>query len=261
MKDVELWQGDCLKEMDKLEDKSVDCIICDLPYGTTACKWDVVIPFDKLWKHYERVIKDNGAIVLFGSEPFSSELRLSNKKLYRYDWVWEKPYKTLYPRASYRPLLGHEIISIFYKKQPTYNPQGVIPYDKEVRQKLTTLKDSVYLNNCFKDVEVYKKKFTNYPSTVLKIGQHINKKGRVHLHPTQKDLDLMEYLVKTYSNEGDLILDNCMGSGTTGVACAKLNRRFVGIELEEEYFNIAEKRIKEVISEVESSDDKVEDEE
>lgn len=259
MKDVELWQGDCLKEMNKLEDKSVDCIICDLPYGTTACKWDVVIPFDKLWEHYERVIKDNGAIVLFGSEPFSSELRLSNKKLYRYDWVWEKPYKTLYPRASYRPLLGHEIISIFYKKQPTYNPQGVIPCDKEVRQKLTTLKDSVYLNNCFKDVEVYKKKFTNYPSTVLKIGQHINKKGRVHLHPTQKDLDLMEYLVKTYSNEGDLILDNCMGSGTTGVACVKLNRRFVGIELEEEYFNIAEKRIKEVISEVESFDNKVED--
>ena len=243
IEEVELWQGDCLELMKDIEDKSIDCIICDLPYGTTACKWDIVIPFDKLWKQYERIIKDNGAIVLFGSEPFSSELRLSNKKLYRYDWVWEKPYKTLYPRASFRPLLGHENICIFYKKQPIYNPQGVISCDKTVRQKLTTLKDSVYLNNNFKDVEIYKKKFTNYPSTVLKIGKHINNKGRKHLHPTQKDIDLIEYLVKTYSNEGDLILDNCMGSGTTGVACKHLGRRFIGIEKDENYFKIAKERI------------------
>ncbi len=247
MENITLWQGDCLDLMGKIEDKSIDCIICDLPYGTTACKWDTIIPFDKLWEQYGRVIKDNGAIVLFGSEPFSSELRLSNKELYRYDWIWEKPYKTLYPRASYRPLLGHENICIFYKKQPTYNPQGVIPCNKEVRQKLTTLKDSVYLNNNFKDVEVYKKKYTNYPSTILKIGKHINTKGRKHLHPTQKDLDLIEYLVRTYSNEGDLILDNCMGSGTTGVACVNTNRRFVGIEKEEEFFNIAKDRIEGVI--------------
>lgn len=238
-------QGDCLELMKNIPDKSIDCIICDLPYGKTSCEWDKVIPFDKLWKQYERIIKDNGAIVLFGSEPFSSELRLSNKRLYRYDWIWEKPYKTLFPRASFRLLLAHENICVFYKKQPVYNPQGVIPCNKTIRQKLTTLKDSVYPNNNFKDVEVYQKKYTNYPSTVLKIGSHINSGGRKHVHPTQKDIDLLEYLIKTYSNEEDVILDNCMGSGSTCVACINTNRHYIGYELDEHFYEIACKRIDE----------------
>jgi len=239
----ELYHGDCLEVMKSIKDHSVDCIICDLPYGKTACSWDIIIPFDKLWKQYDRIVKENAAIILFGSEPFSSMLRLSNLKNFRYDWIWQKPYKTLHPRASYRPLLEHETISVFYKKQPVYNPQGVIPCNKIVKQKLTTLKDSVYCNNCFKDTEIYKKKFTNYPSTILKIGQHINVRGRKHLHPTQKDVELIEYLIKTYSNENDVVLDNCMGSGSTGIACLNTNRKFIGIELDDNYFNVAKQRI------------------
>jgi len=238
-----LYNCDCLDVMQQLPDNSIDMVLCDLPYGKTSLSWDIVIPFDKLWEQYERISKENAAIILFGSEPFSSMLRLSNLKLFRYDWIWQKPYKTLHPRASFRPLLEHETISVFYKKQPVYNPQGVIPCNKIIKQKLTTLKDSVYCNNCFNDVEVYNKKYTNYPSTILRIGKHINSKDRKHLHPTQKDLSLLEYLIKTYSNENDVILDNCMGSGSTGIACLNTNRKFIGIELDDNYFNIAKQRI------------------
>ena len=139
-----LYFGDCLEVMKQIPGNSIDMVLCDLPYGKTACNWDSVIPFDALWKQYERIVKENSAILLFGSEPFSSNLRISNLKLFRYDWIWQKPYKTLHPRASFRPLLEHETISVFYKKQPVYNPQGVIPCDKVIKQKLTTLKDSVY---------------------------------------------------------------------------------------------------------------------
>jgi site-specific DNA-methyltransferase (adenine-specific) len=238
-----LYFGDCLEVMKQIPGNSIDMVLCDLPYGKTACNWDSVIPFDALWKQYERIVKDNAAILLFGSEPFSSNLRISKLKLFRYDWIWQKPYKTLHPRASFRPLLEHETISVFYKKQPVYNPQGVIPCDKVIKQKLTTLKDSVYCNHCFKDTEIYNKKFTNYPSTILKIGEHINKKGRQHLHPTQKDISLLEYLIKTYTNEGMVVLDNCMGSGSTGIACLNTGRKFIGIELDTHYFEVSKNRL------------------
>lgn len=177
----QIFKGDCLELMKNIPDKSIDMILCDLPYGTTACSWDVIIPFDLLWKEYERIIKDNGCIALFGSEPFASKLRLSNEKFYRYDWIWQKPYKTLHPRASFRPLLEHESISIFYKKQPTYNPQNLIPCNKTIKQKLSNLNESVYVNNNFKEVEIYEKKYTNFPSTIPKIGKHINSKGRKYI--------------------------------------------------------------------------------
>lgn len=250
MSEIKLYHGDCLEKMNEIKDKSIDLILTDLPYGMTSCDWDKVIPFEFLWKQYERIIKDHGCIALFGSEPFASKLRLSNEKLYRYDWIWHKPYKTLHPRASFRPLLEHESISIFYKKQPTYNPQGIIPCNKTVKQKLSNLNESVYLNNNFKDVEIYEKKYTNYPSTILKIGKHINSKGRKHLHPTQKDVELLKYLIKTYTNENDVVLDSCMGSGSCGVACLNTNRNFIGIELDEEFFQIAQKRIKEYSNDI-----------
>lgn len=243
MSEITLFKGDCLVEMNKIADKSVDMILCDLPYGTTACSWDVVIPFNEMWIQINRVIKDNGCVALFGSEPFSSKLRCSNLEMFRYDWIWKKPYKTLYPRASFRPLLEHENISIFYKKQPTYNPQGVIPCNKTIRQKLSNLDESVYVNNNFKEVEIYEKKWTNYPSTVLSIGKHINSKGRKHLHPTQKDVELLEYFVKTYTNENETVLDFTMGSGSTGIACINTNRNFIGIEKDDEFFKIAKNRI------------------
>ena len=242
------YHGDCLVEMDKIADKSVDMILCDLPYGTTACKWDVIIPFDKLWEQYERIIKPNGAIVLFGSEPFSSYLRMSKIDLWKYDWIWDKVQPTGAFIAQKQPMKLHEIISVFYKRQCTYNRQMTDRPAKDLRpnQIATTKKldktEYEYLGGAKK---LYSEDwdYTKVnPKTIIQF-QKSNERNKQFKHPTQKPLALMEYLIKTYSNEGETVLDNCMGSGTTGVACKNLNRNFIGIEKDEAYFKIAEQRI------------------
>ena len=232
--EIKLLQGDCLEVMKEIPDKSVDMILCDLPYGTTACKWDNVIPFEPLWEQYNRIIKDNGAIVLFGSEPFSSKLRLSNLKMYKYDWIYEKSKATLFTQCKKRPLNSHEYISVFYKKQPVYNAQMNIGKPYRARRNIKQQKEWLF------GLKRNDNDGTRYPRTVLKF-----KSGDrdIRLHPTQKPIALLEYLIKTYTNENELVLDNCMGSGSTGVACVNTNRNFIGIELDVNYFNIAKERI------------------
>lgn len=246
MTNIRLWQGDCLELMKDIEDESIDMICCDLPYGTTACKWDTVIPFDLLWEQYERIIKSNGAIVLTGSQPFTSKLVLSNTKMFKYCWVWEKSNPSNIACANRMPLKYHEDIAVFYNKQPTYNKQ-MIERDELGKKRLQNKNNPIRFSGSDitntkgktkeYDINKYDENLKN-PSTVLKI-----KSERGKLHPTQKPLALMEYLIKTYTNEGDLVLDNTMGSGSTGVACKNLNRKFIGIELDEEYFKIAQSRI------------------
>lgn len=239
---IELIHGDCLVEMQRIPDKSVDMVLCDLPYGTTACKWDVVIPFDKLWKQYYRIVKDNGAIVLFGSEPFSSVLRVSNLDMYKYDWIWDKKTGLGFLDSKFRPLKQHETISVFSiggcsngcKIPMKYNPQGVEYKDAKYKTQPTT----IFHSKPNRNGGGYKS-MANCPKSILSYGRE---KG---FHPTQKPVALLEYLIKTYSNEGDIVLDNCMGSGSTGVACVNTRRNFIGIELNDEYFAIADKRIKE----------------
>ena len=232
MKDIELWQGDCLELMKDIPDASVDMILCDLPYGTTSNKWDSIIPLDLLWEQYERVIKDNGSIVLTASQPFTTVLASSNLKNFRYEWIWNKQNSTGFQLANKRPLKKHENILVFYKKQPTYNPQGLKKYNKTNRRGRVGENWDEMENN------VYIQKWTNYPTQSLHFKHDKEKK-----HPTQKPVALFEYLIKTYTNEGELVLDNCMGSGTTGVACKNLKRKFIGIELDETYFNLAKERI------------------
>lgn len=232
--------------MQTIPEHSVDMVLCDLPYGTTACKWDTVIPFEPLWEQYERIIKDNGAICLFGSEPFSSQLRMSNLKMYRYDWIWEKTTASNFAMCRKQPFKKHEIISVFYKKQPTYTPQMEEgkPY-VDVRKEGSVRKNiSVGDGNDLLRLPIFNSG-TRYPSSVQKFSNGNNKR----LHPTQKPVALLEYLIKTYTNEGDTVLDNCMGSGSTGVACVNTGRNFMGIELDEKYFDIAADRIREAIGE------------
>ena len=232
-----LMQGDCLELMKDIPNGSVDMILCDLPYGTTACKWDTVIPFEPLWEQYERVIKDNGAIVLFGSEPFSSALRMSNIKLYKYDWIWDKVNRyTGYFNCKNAPLRRYETISVFAKQKTTYNPQMTVgkPY-----KKTGDYSSKIYSTGKIK--KTGENSGTRYPYNILRFKGDDKKNG--FLHPTQKPVTLCEYLIKTYTNEGETVLDNCMGSGTTGVACKNLNRNFIGIELDEGYFKIAKERI------------------
>ena len=236
-----IYNEDCLVGMKAIPDKSIDCIICDLPYGTTACKWDVLIPFDKLWKQYERIIKDNGAIVLFGCEPFSSHLRLSNLGLYRYDIIWDKV--NLYTGvflANKMPMKRHENISVFYKKQPTYNKQ--YRQGQAYKRKRKNAKGvGEYASSSYQRIETVNDGNHN-PCSILPIeGGNRSEKG---FHPTQKPVELIRWLVRTYTNEGDLVLDNCMGSGTTAVACIKEKRHFIGYEITKEYFDIAQERIK-----------------
>lgn len=248
MLNIKLYNGDCLKIMKYIKDKSVDMILCDLPYGTSACKWDVIIPFDILWEQYKRIIKDNGAIVLFGSEPFSSFLRLSNIEMYKYDWKWEKPSGANFLNFKYQPSKVHEDICVFGKMATSYSKKGNMNYfpqmekgepytQKSGKQKedygnstvRTSIKQVITIN-----------KGERFPKSIQKFSLDKDK-----VHPTQKPVALLEYLIKTYTNEGDLVLDNCMGSGSTGVACKNINRNFIGIELDEKYFEIAKKRIKE----------------
>ena len=238
---IKLYQGDCLEVMDKIPDGSIDMILCDLPYGTTACKWDTVIPFEPLWKQYNRVIKKNGAVVLFGSEPFSSYLRMSNIKNYKYDWYWSKSKPSGHLNAKKQPMRKFESISIFYKKQCVYNPQGLIYGEfNNNRPSRESKVNGEYTFGIEKDFGISKAR--NYPNNELKFS---NKNNNL-VHPTQKPVELLEYLIKTYTNESEMVLDNCMGSGSTGVACKKLNRNFIGIELDEKYYNIAKERIDEI---------------
>ena len=244
-----LYQGDCLDLMSGIPDKSVDMILADLPYGTTACSWDIIIPFEPLWGQYERIIKDNGAIALFGSEPFSTKLRMSNLDWYKYDWIWEKSNPSNIALANKQPLRYHEIISVFYKKQVVYNKQ-MIPRESEAMRRAQknnyVFKNAQSEQTSLKYIEVDSGKYdANYknPSSVLKFNSlRPNSKEFVN-HPTQKPVALLEYLIKTYTNEGDLVLDNVMGSGSTGVACKNLNRRFIGMELQEEYYKLAINRV------------------
>lgn len=239
-KNITLWQGDCLELMANIPDNSVDMILCDLPYGTTRNKWDVVIPFDELWEQYNRVIKDSGAVVLFGSEPFSSNLRISNIESYKYDWIWEKPKGTGHLNAKRQPMRNIETISVFYKKQCTYNPQMEkgTPYKNKAGKNHQSNNSMTDCYGAYKDFR-YDNSGFRYPKQLLKFGVV----ERNTVHPTQKPVDLLEYLIKTYTNEGELVLDNCMGSGSTGVACVNTNRRFIGIEKEQKYFDIAKERI------------------
>lgn len=234
---IDLKQGDCLELMKNIPDGSVDMILCDLPYGTTACKWDSVIPFEPLWEQYKRIIKDNGAICLFGSEPFSTLLRYSNLKIYRYDWVWSKNRGTGLFNAKKMPMKSHEVVSVFYKKLPIYNPQMRLGFKA---YKCKQGKQSGAFGTSNKEI-VTENNGQRYPISVLEFN---STNGR-NVHPTQKPVALLEYLVKTYTNEGDTVLDNCMGSGSTGVACVNTNRNFIGMELDKQYFEIAVQRIAE----------------
>ena len=236
---INLIHGDCLEKMKDIPDKSVDMILTDPPYGTTACKWDVVIPFEPMWNELKRITKDNGAICLFGSEPFSSHLRMSNLKMFKYDWIWLKSRPTGHLNAKHRPLTGFEICSIFGAKK--YYPQTQKIAPKKVKNSASDLQRNK--NNVTSTVSGglkrdYIQTQTNYPKGVLEF-----KSESRTVHPTQKPVDLLEYLIKTYTLENETVLDFTMGSGSTGVACKNLNRNFIGIEKDETYFNIAQNRI------------------
>ena len=244
-----LFHGDCLEIMKNIEDESIDMILCDLPYGTSACKWDSVIPFEPLWEQYSRIIKPFGAIVLFGSEPFSSALRLSNLDMYKYDWKWEKPNGANFLNFKYQPAKVHEDIMVFGKSATSYSKNGNMIYNPQMTEGTPYNQKSGQQRQDNGHVlgstvrspikQVYtENNGTRYPRSIQRFPLDKDK-----LHPTQKPVALLEYLIKTYTNEGNVVLDNCMGSGSTGVACINTNRRFIGIELDEIYFNVAKERI------------------
>ncbi len=220
--------------------ESVDFILCDLPYGTTNCEWDNIIPFEPLWEQYNRIIKSNGAIVLFSAQPFTTKLIHSNLKHFRYCWYWKKNNVTGFSYARYQPMRCIEDICVFYKKMPTYKPQGLKRVENPRIRKPKEKKDSVYKTSTLLNEHV--QKYTNYPKHLLDFKNEVaSNKNR--LHPTQKPVKLLEYLINTYTNEGETVLDNCMGSGSTGVACVNTGRKFIGIEKEDKYFEIAKQRI------------------
>ena len=237
-KSISLYKGDCLEIMQEIPAKSIDMILCDLPYGTTACKWDQPLPFPLLWEQYNRVIKENGAIALFSVQPFTTKLIHSNLKHFRYCWYWKKNNATGAQFAKVQPLRCIEDICIFYKKKPTYNPQGLIKIEKPVERVINNT-SNVYK---WRGKETYKQQYTNYPKHLIEFkNEAAGNKNR--LHPTQKPVALLEYLIKTYTNEGEIVLDNCAGSGSTGVAALNTGRQFIGIEKEDHYFNIAKERL------------------
>ena len=272
MHNVDLINGDCLVEMRSIEEHSIDLILCDLPYGTTdrkgseskknagsrLLKWDTVIPLDKLWLEYKRVLKPRGAVVLTADQPFTSKLILSNVEWFKYEWIWKKKKTTGFLLANYRPMKQTEDVVVFSPagaaaaskngKNMTYNPQGLI--EKRVKKKNNPKRLGKFLhnpkfmgeNNKLLHETEYEQKYTNYPSEIIEFGLDKNV-----VHPTQKPVALMEYLIKTYSNENETVLDNCMGSGTTGVACVNTNRNFIGIERDEKYYDMAKSRIDESI--------------
>lgn len=242
---IQLYQGDCLEVMKAIPGKSVDMILCDLPYGTTQNKWDSIIPLEPLWEQYERIIKDNGAIVLFAQTPFDKILGSSNLKMLRYEWIWEKTTATGHLNAKKMPMKAHENILVFYKKLPTYNPQkttghtAVHSYTKHQDDGSNYGKTSIGISGGG-STERYPRSIQVFKSDKQKIA----------LHPTQKPVALLEYLIKTYTNECETVLDNTMGSGSTGVACVNTNRKFIGIELDDNYFNIAKERIENTYNEL-----------
>jgi site-specific DNA-methyltransferase (adenine-specific) len=240
-----IYLGDCLELMPNIEDKSIDMILCDLPYGTTACSWDVVIPFEPLWKSYKRIIKDNGAIVLTGSQPFTSMLVMSNLEMFKYEWIWHKNSGTGFAVSKYQPMRYHESILVFAKSKTNYFPIKSERYSigSKMRNKY---KMNVGNENTSHHVPMKKiiKKYdseTKSPESVICIKSVNNSIGK--LHSTEKPVELFEYLIRTYTNENDLVLDNCIGSGTTAIACIKSNRNYIGIEKDDKYFEIAKNRI------------------
>ncbi len=235
---MQLLHGDCLELMSSIPDGSIDMILCDLPYGTTACKWDVVIPFDALWNQYERIIKKNGAIVLTASQPFTSNLVMSNPKLFKHSWVWDKKKPGTFTNAKYQPLKSHEDILVFSQGVVFYKPI-MTPREKIKKNSFSSPSGSARLSSHDGKERIYTEK---YPKTILEFS-NANQSHRYH--PTQKPVALMEYLIKTYTNEGETVLDNCMGSGTTGIACLNTNRDFIGMEKDPKYFEIAQNRINE----------------
>lgn len=235
---MKLLNGDCLELMKDIPEGAVDLILCDLPYGTTDCEWDKVLPFDKLWAEYDRVLKPNGAAVLFSAQPFTTQLIGSNRKAFRYCWYWLKNTATGFTYARYQPMRKIEDICVFYRKMPTYNPQGLQQIQgAKLKKKTAPTRESVYKMSSL--MKAHTPRFTNWPKNVLQFNTE-----RGH-HPTQKPVALLEYLIRTYTNEGDTILDNCMGSGSTGVAVKRVGgRHFIGIEQSKKYFDTACERIK-----------------
>ena len=233
-----IYNMDCLEGMKSIPDGSIDAIICDLPYGTTANKWDSIIPLDQLWAQYKRIIKPKGAICLFGVNPFTASLVMSNPSWYKYDWIWEKEQGVGFQLAKVRPMMMTEIVSVFCKTSPTYNPQ-MLKLDKPVVMKRREGSNGGSKTSPLANSEARISEYTEqYPVNVLPFNRDSDS-----FHPTQKPVDLLRYLIRTYSNEGDTILDNCMGSGTTAVACIKEKRHFIGFELNKQYYDKACQRI------------------
>jgi len=251
MNKIKLIQGDCLEKMKDIPDKSIDLILADLPYGSENCKWDILIPFEPLWEQYKRTIKENSAILLFGTEPFSSYLRLSNINWFKYDWVWYKSKCGSAFTAKYRPLQKHEMVSVFGKGKVNYYPQLEVgePYyrkrkenkgDKLNNHNFGVIKESETINSGFR-----------YPATVQFFQQKWRRQDQIHA--TQKPVELLEYLIKTYSNEGELVLDNTFGSCSTGIACINTNRNFIGIEKDNNYFKIGVNRIQDKLKDIDDA--------
>lgn len=247
MSDIKLYKGDCIEVMQSLPDKCCDLILCDPPFGTTDCKWDSVLPMDKVWTQYNRLLKPQGSVLLFGSEPFSSFLRMSNIKAFKYDWIWKKNRPTGFQHACNMPLKDYEIISVFSNasmghenllgdKRMIYNPQGIVKIHREWKRSVSKFGSIVGKRKSHKDFGI--QEYTNFPTMTL-----VYDKDEENLHPTQKPVALLSYLIKTYTNVGDTVLDNCLGSGSTGVACLETERNFIGIELDEHYFQVAINRI------------------
>jgi len=254
-----IYNEDCLEGMKRIPDKSVDMILCDLPYGTTACKWDTIIPFEPLWEQYERIIKDNGVILLFASQPFTTKLIISNFELFKYCWYWIKKKPNGFQHAKNRPMMKVEEICVFSKasmghesllgeRRMNYKPQGIVPNGK---RKITGKEHGRMMGARPNQIGNEYESFTNFPNNVLEFD---NIWGKSAIHPTQKPVELCEYLIKTYTNEGETVLDNCMGSGTTAVACINTNRNYIGFELDKHYCDIANERIRKALAEKEVSE-------
>ena len=242
---MKLMLGDCLERMQEIEDGSVDMILCDLPYGVTALEWDEALPLTDVWNHYRRVLKRDGSVILTAINPFASALIASNPSWFRYEWVWEKTSAKGHMSAALRPLRAHELILVFAPKQPTYNPQKwQIEEAKRTKRKTLTMTGSVGAYG----IENKQRKLddgSRFPRSVIKFGNAPSKVAERNFHPTQKPVALMEYLIRTYTNPGDVVLDNCMGSGTTGVACLRAGREFIGIERDVTFFQTAQRRLSE----------------
>lgn len=242
-----LWHGDCLELMTSIPDRSVDMIFADLPYGTTNCDWDIRIPFDQLWQHWNRVAKENAAIVLTGQQPFTTDIVSSNRKHFRYEIIWEKTQKLGFLDANRKPLRAHENILVFYRKQPTYNPQKIKIDTKQLGRVRSGGNQYDGYSAFIKPEYSWTEKGERHPHSVLKIsnwnGALFGNNSKATKHPTQKPVKLLDWLIKTYTNAGDTVLDCCMGSGTTGVSCKKNNRHFIGIEKERSFYDVAVSRV------------------